>query len=54
MNRLTQTTTAYAFLTARNFTVKYTYDAGSNRKTLTDPEQGGYQYTYDALNRLSN
>lgn len=54
MNRLTQTTTAYTFLTARNFTVQYTYDAGSNRKTMTDPEQGAYQYTYDALNRLSN
>jgi YD repeat-containing protein len=51
MNRLTSTTTAYTFLTARNFTVQYTYDAASNRKTMTDPESGPYQYTYDALNR---
>ncbi len=54
MNRLTSTTTAYAFLTARNFSVQYTYDAASNRKTMSDPEQGGYVYSYDALNRLSN
>jgi RHS repeat-associated protein len=54
MGRLTSTTTAYTFLTARNFTVQYTYDAASNRKTMTDPESGGYVYSYDALNRLSN
>ena len=29
MGRLTSTTTAYTFLTARNFTVQYTYDAAS-------------------------
>ena len=52
MNRLTQTTTAYAFLPARTFTVNYAYDASSNRQTMTDPEQGPYLYTYDALNRL--
>jgi YD repeat-containing protein len=54
MGRLTSTTTAYTFLTARNFTVRYSYDAASNRKTMTDPESGGYVYTYDARNRLSN
>jgi RHS repeat-associated protein len=54
MNRLTSTTTAYAFLPARNFVVQFTYDAASNRKTMTDPESGPYVYTYDALNRLTN
>jgi YD repeat-containing protein len=54
MDRLTQTTTSYSFLTARSFTISYTYDAASNRKSLTDPEGGLTQYTYDVLNRLSN
>ena len=55
MNRLTQTTTKYGFLSSRNtFTVKYGYDAASNRTSLTDPENGLAQYTYDTLNRLTN
>src|SRR6266851_616045 len=31
MGRLTSTTTSYAFLTGRNFTSSYGYDAASNR-----------------------
>jgi len=48
------TTTSYAFLSARNFTVQYGYDYASNRKTMIDAEGGQYVYTYDALNRLYN
>jgi RHS repeat-associated protein len=55
MNRLTQTTSKYGFMSGRNtFTVKYGYDAASNRTSLTDPENGFTQYTYDTLNRLTN
>ena len=55
INRLTQTTTKYGFLSSRNtFTVGYGYDAASNRTSLTDPENGLTQYTYDTLNRLTN
>ena len=53
MGRLTQTTTSYSFLTARNFTVSYTYDAASNRVSMTDPEGTVTTYTYDTLNRLN-
>ena len=52
MGRLTGTTTAYAFLTARNFTTSYTYDKASNRTGFTDPESGSTAYVYDTLNRL--
>jgi RHS repeat-associated protein len=52
MGRLTNTTTQYAFLTARNFTTSYGYDAASNRTGFTDPEGGGSTYAYDTLNRL--
>jgi RHS repeat-associated protein len=37
----------------RTFTVQYTYDAASNRVTLTDPENGTTHYSYDTLNRLT-
>jgi len=40
MGRLTGTTTSYAFLTGRNFTTAYSYDAASNRTGFTDPESG--------------
>lgn len=40
-------------LGARTFTTAYTYDAPSNRKTLTDPENGLTTYGYDNLNRLN-
>jgi RHS repeat-associated protein len=53
MGRLTGTTTAYSFLTGRNFTTSYTYDAASNRTGFTDPESGSTSYSYDTLNRLT-
>jgi RHS repeat-associated protein len=52
MGRLTNTTTSYAFLTGRNFTTAYSYDAASNRTGFTDPENGSTTYAYDTLNRL--
>jgi RHS repeat-associated protein len=52
MGRLTNTTTSYAFLTGRNFTTSYGYDAASNRTGFTDPENGATSYVYDTLNRL--
>jgi len=52
MGRLTNTTTTYAFLTGRNFTTSYSYDAASNRTGFTDPESGSTSYAYDTLNRL--
>jgi RHS repeat-associated protein len=52
MGRLTNTTTSYAFLTGRNFTTAYSYDAASNRTGFTDPESGATSYVYDTLNRL--
>jgi RHS repeat-associated protein len=52
MGRLTNTTTSYAFLTGRNFTTSYSYDAASNRTGFTDPESGSTSYAYDTLNRL--
>jgi RHS repeat-associated protein len=53
MGRLTQTSTAYAFLVGRTFTIGYEYDAASNLKSMTDPEGGDTDYTYDTLNRLA-
>ena len=52
MGRLTGTTTSYSFLTGRNFTTSYSYDAASNRTGFTDPESGSTTYAYDTLNRL--
>ncbi len=52
MGRLTGTTTSYSFLTGRNFTTAYAYDAASNRTGFTDPESGSTTYVYDTLNRL--
>ncbi len=52
MGRLTGTTTSYSFLTSRNFTTAYSYDAASNRTGFTDPESGSSTYAYDTLNRL--
>ena len=52
MGRLTGTTSSYSFLTTRNFTTAYTYDAASNRAGFTDPENGSTSYVYDTLNRL--
>src|SRR5205823_7309353 len=50
--RLTSATSSYSFLTARNFTASYSYDAASNRTGFTDPEGGATAYVYDTLNRL--
>jgi RHS repeat-associated protein len=52
MGRLTAASTSYTFLTARNFTTGYSYDAASNRTGFTDPESGSTTYAYDTLNRL--
>ena len=52
MGRLTSANTSYSFLTARNFTTGYSYDAASNRTGFTDPESGSTTYAYDTLNRL--
>ena len=52
MGRLTSATSSYTFLTARNFTTGYSYDAASNRTGFTDPENGSTAYVYDTLNRL--
>jgi RHS repeat-associated protein len=52
MGRLTAATTQYTFLTGRNFTTSYSYDAASNRTGFTDPESGSTSYVYDTLNRL--
>ena len=52
MGRLTGTITSYAFLTGRNFTTGYGYDAASSRTSFTDPESGSTAYVYDTLNRL--
>jgi RHS repeat-associated protein len=52
MVRLTQAVSQYSFLTSRNFTTSYSYDAASNRTGFTDPEGGSTTYAYDTLNRL--
>jgi len=53
MGRLTQTSTAYPFIPGKTFTVKYAYDAASNRTSMTDPQSAATAYVYDTLNRLS-
>jgi RHS repeat-associated protein len=53
MGRLIGTTTQYSFLSSTNFTTSYSYDADSNRVSMTDPQSGVTSYAYDALNRLS-
>jgi YD repeat-containing protein len=53
MGRVIGTTTTYSFLTSRNFTTSYSYDAASNRAGFTDPESGSTSYAYDTLNRLT-
>lgn len=51
-HRLTQATTDYAFDSAGALSVKYGYDAASNRTSMTDPQTLSTIYTYDVLNRL--
>jgi RHS repeat-associated protein len=53
LGRLTGTSTQYAFLSGRTLTNSYTYDADSNRLSLTNPQNGVTNYTYDSLNRLT-
>jgi RHS repeat-associated protein len=53
MGRLIATTTQYSYLPGYNFQNSYTYDAASNRKSLTAPDGSTTTYNYDTLNRLS-
>jgi RHS repeat-associated protein len=53
LGRLTGTATTYSFLSGRTLTNSYTYDAASNRVSMTDPEGGITSYAYDNLNRLT-
>jgi RHS repeat-associated protein len=53
MGRLIGTTTQYSFLPNQTFTNSYTYDAASNRKSLTAPDGSITTYGYDTLNRLN-
>jgi YD repeat-containing protein len=52
MARLVGTTTQYTFVTG-TYTNAYTYDADSNRVSMTNPQNGVTSYVYDTLNRLS-
>jgi RHS repeat-associated protein len=54
MGRLIGTSTQYTFLPATTFSNTYTYDAASNRKTLTAPDGSTNTYNYDTLNRLAS
>ena len=53
MGRLIGTTTQYAFLPGQTYTNAYTYDAASNRRSLTAPDGSITTYGYDTLNRLN-
>ena len=53
MGRLIGTTTQYAFLPGHNFQNSYSYDAASNRTSLTAPDGSTNTYNYDTLNRLA-
>ena len=53
MGRLLGTTTTYSFLPGHNFQNAYTYDAASNRTSLTAPDTSITTYGYDTLNRLN-
>jgi RHS repeat-associated protein len=53
MGRLISTTTQYAFLPGPTYTNNYTYDAASNRTSLTAPDGSISTYGYDTLNRLN-
>lgn len=52
MGRLIGTTTQYVFVLG-TFSNSYTYDAASNRKSLTAPDGSTNSYNYDTLNRLA-
>ena len=53
MGRLIGTSTQYSFLPGHNFQSSYSYDAASNRTSLTAPDGSTNTYNYDTLNRLS-
>jgi RHS repeat-associated protein len=53
MGRLISSSTQYAVLSGSTFTNNYTYDAASNRTSLTAPDGSISTYGYDSLNRLS-
>jgi RHS repeat-associated protein len=53
MGRLVGSTTKYTFLSTTTYSNSYTYDANSNRASMTDPQSGVTSYVYDTLNRLS-
>ncbi|MFZ1169447.1 MAG: Ig-like domain-containing protein, partial [Candidatus Sulfotelmatobacter sp.] len=53
MGRLVGTSTSYAFLSGTTFTNSYSYDAASNRTSLTAPDGSITTYGYDTLNRLN-
>jgi RHS repeat-associated protein len=53
MGRVIGTTTQYTFLPFVTETNSYTYDAASNRTSLTAPDGSISTYGYDTLNRLS-
>jgi YD repeat-containing protein len=53
MGRLIGTTTQYSFLPGHNFQNAYTYDAASNRTSLTAPDTSISTYGYDTLNRMN-
>ena len=52
MGRLISTTTNYTFV-AGTYTNSYSYDAASNRTSLTAPDGSISTYGYDTLNRLN-
>ena len=53
MGRLIATTTQFTWLPGLNFQNAYTYDAASNRTSLTAPDSSITAYGYDSLNRLN-
>ena len=53
MGRLVGASTQYAFLPGPTFANSYTYDAASNRTSLTAPDGSISTYGYDTLNRLN-
>ena len=53
MGRLIGTSTQYSYLPGFNFQNAYSYDAASNRTSLTTPDGSVSTYGYDSLNRLN-
>lgn len=54
LGRLMQADSTYGFLASKTWTLKYTYDAASNRATMVNPQNASTTYVYDTLNRLSS